>query len=298
MGELHWHAGLGEADRAAVRGLAAEAAGVDGVDPLGEHVLSHLGDDAVMHLLVHHGAELAGVAQLDRDPVTGDGTAELVVHPAHRRAGLGRALLTALLDRLPAEGALRVWAHGGLPAAAALAARAGLRPVRELRQLRLTMTEPPEPATLPAGVVLRALRVGVDEPEFLRVNNAAFAWHPEQGGWGIEQIHEREREPWFDPAGFLLAVDAGGRLLGFHWTKVHPAGPDEEALGEVYVLGVDPAAHGMRLGRALTVAGLRHLYERGLRTVLLYVEADNEPAVRLYEALGFERWHTDLMYAR
>lgn len=298
MTELVWRAALDDAEREAVRALAAAAAGADGVEPLGEHVLLHLGGADAEHVLVRSGGELAGVAHLDPDPETGTGTAELVVHPEHRRAGLGTALLSALLHRLPGPGALRVWAHGEQPGAAALAARLGLRVVRELRQLRSTLAEPPAPLPLPAGVTLRPFRVGADEAEFLRVNNAAFDWHPEQGGWGPEQIAEREREPWFDPAGFLLAVDADDRLLGYHWTKVHPATGTEGALGEVYVLGVDPGARGLRLGRALTVAGLRHLHERGLRTVLLYVEADNEPAVRLYEALGFTRWHTDRMYAR
>ncbi len=226
------------------------------------------------------------------------GSAELTVHPEHRRAGLGTALVRALLARAPGTGSLTLWAHGDHPGAAAIAARVGLRRVRELRQLRLTMTEPPPVQPLPAGVRIRAFRVGVDEPEFLRVNNAAFDWHPEQGGWGPSDIGLREREPWFDPGGFLLAVDPADRLLGYHWTKVHPATASVEPLGEVYVLGVDPAARGLHLGRTLTVAGLRHLYDRGLRTVLLYVEADNAAALAVYDGLGFTRWQTDLMYAR
>jgi mycothiol synthase len=130
------------------------------------------------------------------------------------------------------------------------------------------------------------------------VNNAAFAWHPEQGGWDVEQVRLREAEPWFDPAGFLLAVDADDRLLGYHWTKVHPATAADPAMGEVYVLGVDPSEQGRHLGGALTAAGLAHLRDRGLGTVLLYVEGDNAAAVRVYEKLGFTRWSTDVSYAR
>ena len=99
-------------------------------------------------------------------------------------------------------------------------------------------------------------------------------------------------EPWFDPKGFLIA-ERDGEMIGFHWTKVHPDG-----LGEVYVVGVDPDRQGGGLGRALTVAGLRHLYAQGLRTVLLYVEADNAPALAVYRRLGFTDWKTDVMYAR
>jgi mycothiol synthase len=298
ISELVWRAGLDDAEIAEVRTLAAAATGADGVAPLSEHVLLHLGRDGAqaVHLLARDGAGLAAAAHLDLDE-DGGGSAELVVHPDHRRAGLGAAMVRELHTRVPVADRLQLWAHGELPGAAVLAARLGLRRVRELRQLRLQLSQPPPAPLLPAGVRIRPFRVGADEAEFLRVNNAAFDWHPEQGGWGLDEVTQRERKPWFDPAGFLLAVDADDRLLGYHWTKVHPATGTAGPLGEVYVLGVDPAARGLHLGRALTLAGLGYLYDRGLRTVMLYVEADNTAAVRLYEALGFTRWHTDVSYA-
>ena len=86
---------------------------------------------------------------------------------------------------------------------------------------------------------------GADEDAWLAVNAAAFAGHSEQGRWTRADLLAREAEPWFDPAGFLLA-ERENVLLGFHWTKVHADG-----MGEVYVLGVDPAAHGLGLGSAL-----------------------------------------------
>jgi mycothiol synthase len=292
--ELSWRAGLDEAQAAEVRALASAATDVDGTAPLGEHVLMHLTDADAAHLLALDGGVLRGVAQLDTaggpDRVS---TAELVVHPEHRRAGVGRQIVEEVLVR--AGGTLDVWAHGQHPGAVALAARLGFTPVRELWQMRRSLLAPlPEPE-LPAGVRLRAFVPGQDDDEFLRVNNAAFDWHPEQGGWDRSQLRLREAEPWFDPAGFLLAVDEADRLLGFHWTKVH-TGPDP--IGEVYVLGVDPSARGMRLGAALTLAGLHHLRERGQSRVMLYTEADNSSAVRLYGSLGFTRWQADVLYHR
>jgi mycothiol synthase len=287
--ELLWRAGLDAAEATEVRALATAATAADGTAPLGEHVLLHLRDDAAAHLLAVDGGALRGVAQLD----AAEGTAELVVHPGHRRAGLGRRVAEEVLAR--AGGTLRVWAHGQHPGAVALAARLGFTSVRELWQMRRSLLEPlPEPE-LPAGVRLRAFVPGKDDEEFLRVNNAAFDWHPEQGGWERAQLELRAAEPWFDPAGFLLAVDESDRLLGFHWTKVHTA---PEPIGEVYVLGVDPAAHGRRLGTALTLAGLRYLRERGQTHVLLYVEADNSAAVRLYQGQGFTLWSSDVLYVR
>jgi mycothiol synthase len=298
--ELHRRAGLDEVEIGEVRELATAAAEVDGSAPLSEHVLLHLGRGGAeaTHLLARNGTGLAGVAHLDNGNDPAGGSAELAVHPDHRRAGLGTAIVRELLTTVPPGASLRLWAHGDHPGAAAIAARLGFRRSRKLWQLRLVLTGPPVVPELPPGVRIRPFRVGADEPAFLRVNNAAFARHPEQGGWGPDEVTRRESEPWFDPDGFLLAVDAADRVLGFHWTKVHPATAATPPIGEVYVLGVDPAAHGLRLGRALTLAGLRHLQERGLHTVMLYVEADNAAAVRLYEALGFTRWHTDVQYVR
>ena len=306
MVELRWRGALSGADIADVQALVAAATQVDGTAPLSEHVLLHLrhgGDAEAAHLLARDGDELVGFAHLDlTDPVAG-GAGELVVHPEHRRAGLGSRIVQELLDRAGrsevAAGRLRLWAHGEHPGALALATTLGFTQARVLWQMRRSLLAPLAEPHLPEGVHLRPFVVGADEREFLRVNNAAFDWHPEQGGWDLDQVKLREAEPWFDPNGFLLAVDADDRLLGFHWTKVHgDGGHSHEPIGEVYVLGVDPSARGMHLGAALTLAGLRHLRDRGLRQVMLYVEADNDAAVRVYRDLGFTRWDTDVSYVR
>ena len=290
MSELSWDR---PADAVAVRALIGAATKADGDAPIGENVLLHLAEGD--NLQVVEGGELVGFAHLD--PVADDGSrsAELTVHPDARRRGIGGRIVAALLERT--EGVLRVWAHGDHPAAAALAARHGFARTRELWRMRrpLAATDVFEPV-LPAGVTLRAFVVGRDESEFLRVNNAAFDWHPEQGGWDVEQVLLREAEPWFDAAGFLLAVNAEGTLLGYHWTKVHH--DETPPIGEVYVLGVDPSARGMHLGSALTLAGLAHLRDRGLGEVLLYVESDNTAAIRVYADLGFRHTETDVSYSR
>jgi len=304
--QLQWRGALSGADIADVQALVAAATEVDGTAPLSEHVLLHLrhgGDAEAAQLLAREGDELVGFAHLDlTDPVAG-GAGELVVHPEHRRAGLGSRIVQELLDRAGrsevAAGRLRLWAHGEHPGAVALATTLGFTQARVLWQMRRSLLAPLAEPHLPEGVRLRPFVVGADEREFLRVNNAAFDWHPEQGGWDLDQVKLREAEPWFDPNGFLLAVDADDRLLGFHWTKVHgDGGHSHEPIGEVYVLGVDPSARGMHLGAALTLAGLRHLRDRGLRQVMLYVEADNDAAVRVYRDLGFTRWDTDVSYVR
>ncbi|MFI1097732.1 mycothiol synthase [Streptomyces sp. NPDC020917] len=237
--------------------------------------------------------ELTGYGQIDgTDPVEAP-AGELLVHPRHRSRGHGRALGQAMLEATGKR--LRVWAHGGHPAARHLAVQLGLKLFRELRQMRRPLDPVaagiPEPR-LPEGVTVRTFVPGQDEEAWLAVNAAAFAHHPEQGSLGLQDLRDREAESWFDPEGFFLAF-RGAALAGFHWTKVHA----EEGLGEVYVVGVAPAEQGSGLGRALTAIGLRHLAAtRGLPTAMLYVDADNGPAVSVYERLGFTVYETDLMY--
>jgi mycothiol synthase len=300
---------LTEAQAAGVLRLTEAAAGRDSVGPLSEHVLLHLrygGEAQARDLLLTAGPVLAGYAHLEPGGPDEGPAAELVIHPDYRGRGLGLILIRTLLAEAAPQ-PLRVWAHGDLPAAGALADRAGFARIRSLWTMQRPLADPlPDPA-FPPGVTLRTFSVGADEAAWLDLNAKAFASHPEQGSWTAEDLALRERESWFDPAGFFLAERAG-RLAGFHWTKVHsqadnenPAGPghqspDQESIGEVYVVGVDPAEQGSGLGRALTLAGLHYLRSRGLPTVMLYVDEDNRAAVRLYESLGFAHQGTDAMF--
>jgi mycothiol synthase len=306
----------------AVTALVAEASDVDGVPPLSEHVMLHLrygGDEATHNLLLWRQGLLAGYAHLDVTDLVEGPSAELVVRPTQRRHGVGRALVTATLAQ--SGGRLRLWAHGGLPDAVAMAERLGFRQTRVLLQLRRSLLAALPRVELAEGVTMRTFVSGQDDDEWLALNGLAFAHHPEQGGWTIEDLHQRIEEDWFDPSGFLLA-EHGGSMVGFVWTKVHggahshhqgPARHDHsdgsdhasgssdvdhghDPIGEIYVIGVHPKAQGMGLGRHLTVAGLRYLRRRGLHQVMLYVDESNQPAIRLYESLGFSRWDLDVLF--
>jgi mycothiol synthase len=314
---------------AAILDLVQACRAADGVTPLSEHVLLHLrydstgaestgtdrtgtdrtgapepGGEPGQDFVLTVDDDLAGYAYLDppaADPHSGTAevSGELMIGPDHRRHGLGRALAAAAAAAVDAAGGgreLRLWAHGDLPAAAALARAEGFERFRALWQLRRPLSgspgEPLAQPALPAGRTLRTFVPGQDEDEWLALNARAFAKHPEQGGWTRHDLDLRERESWFDPAGFFIA-DKDGVMTGFHWTKMHSPG-----LGEVYVVGVDPAEQGSGLGRALTLAGLHHLRDRGADQAMLYVDEDNVPAIRMYEALGFTRATVDAMYRR
>ena len=297
----------------AVRDLAGRAAAVDGVAPLSEQPLLRLavdgdgdGDGDTIHLLVTDAGDpeaLAGYAQLDLG-AHGSAGLELVVDPSARRHGWGRALLDAARTIAAADGSadpdgrrFSVWAHGALPAARALAASAGLGVVRDLWLMGLDLTRWPtdDPTPPPRGIVVRAFVPGRDEDEWRRANARSFAHHPEQGRITRQDLEARMAEPWFDPAGFLLA-ERGAVLLGSVWTKVHPADGAQPAAGEIYVIGVDPDAQGLGLGGALLREGLDHLARRGLRRAILYCDADNEVAIRAYTRVGFVRAGIDVQF--
>lgn len=295
MIEPTWQPALAPQQQTRIRELIAAATDFDGVAPVGEQVLRELPHQRTGHLLAAEGDDILGYLNLTPGGDGADAMGELVVHPRARRRGIGTALLRTAAAR--ERNAVRFWAHGTQPAARALADTLHLAVVRELLQMRRTLQDLPEPVA-PDGLRIRTYAGASDDAELLRVNNAAFAWHPEQGGWTEADLAERRLEPWFDPAGLFLAFAKDtGALLGFHWTKVHT---DRPGLGEVYVVGVDPAAQGRGLGRILTQVGIDHLAER-LRghddaEVMLYVEADNTAAVNTYRRLGFAVSNVDTAY--
>src|SRR3954452_11832070 len=273
--DFDWSADDGPA--AAVGRVVDRAAAEDGATPLDEAALL-----ALRHGL---GSSTLWVAGTPASEAGGfawrhDGALDLVVAPEARGRGVAGALAAEATSE---PGPLTAWSHGNHPAAADLAARFGFDRVRDLWVMRRPLSDlPPDPQGAERTVV-RTFRAGEDEDGFLALNARAFAHHPEQGGLTRSGLEERMSEPWFDPAGFFLA-ERDGRLVGFHWTKVH----EEDGLyGEVYVVGVSPDAQGGGLGKRLTLTGLRHLAGRGLGPVVLYVEADNAPAVAVSRRLGF-----------
>jgi mycothiol synthase len=262
-----------------IRTLADAVEQQTGAPPLNDQTRSQLDEtrDGLVHLVLRDEQALRGYAQVD------GGSAELAV-----AATAAQELLRAVEDVAGDE--LTIWTHGTRSSVAPLLASRGYRQTRVLHQLRMPLTGAIAEVAVADGVDVRPFVVGSDEAAWVQVNADAFAEHAEQGRWTREELVAREREAWFDAAGFFLAW-RGPELIGFHWTKVHPDGS-----GEVYVLGVAPAAQGLGLGAALLSIGLGHLAGQGCPQVLLYVDESNPSAMRLYERFGFERYDIDAQW--
>lgn len=272
------------ATHAALASLIDAAVAADGQAPFNE---ASMLEKTEVEFFEHDGT-LVGAA------MTG-GDVEFVVHPEQRRRGYGEEILRALL--VPG---FTAWAHGDHPGARVLADRYGLERVRTLLQLRAPLaapaeTAPEEPAKLHQSRLVAPVqtidtfRPGVDDEEWVALNARAFASHPEQGGITTETLQPRLAE---NPAEhFLVSRDQHGRMVGYCWLKI------DGDLGEIYVLGVDPDRAGQGIGRGLLAAGLAHLRSLGLRESNLYVEADNEAALRLYRGFGYAEHTIDVLYA-
>lgn len=200
-------------------------------------------------------------------------------------------LLNSMLDEIErnrgeASGpSVELWGRPARPWHHSVASTRGLTELRALHQMRCRL--PVEAEALES----RAYESG--DLEGLRsVNNRAFASHPDQGSQTAESLLATMNEPWFVPEGVRIH-ERDGRIAGFCWTKIHPSPPAATELGEIYVIGVDPDFHGQGLGVPMTAAGLVWLADQGIDIGMLYVEADNVPAIRTYERLGFTVLRTD-----
>ena len=275
----------------------------DGTPAIAEHVLLHLrhgGDKSDSHLVIEENTEVIAYAHLDTTDLVAGPSVEAVVHPQHRGKGLGALILKEAIKICGDK--TRIWSHGDLPAAKAIAASLNLERLWSNLLMSKSLGEI-QPVT--SKYPIRTFIPGLDNQAFLSLNNKVFVNYPDQGGWSEDDLKVRLNESWFDDKGFFMAEDKG-ELIGFCWTKIHGAhthshtGSDvdhgHEALGEIYVLAVNPDYKGKGVGRDLTITGLNYLKYQGLNNVMLYVGVENKPAFNLYKSLGFNEFGSDVMY--
>ncbi len=186
--------------------------------------------------------------------------------------------------RTVAEGDIELWARPTSRAAEAVAAGLGLVAHRSLHRMAMDLSSEP------ADPVPTRPFTDSDRDALRAVNNAAFAGHPDQGGWSVADLDAALAQPWVDPNGIRL-YEHDAELKGFCWTKIHRY--HDQPVGEIYVIALDPSVHGQGLGGPMTAAGIKWLYDQGIRRLMLYVEGTNAPAIAAYAALGMTTIATD-----
>ncbi len=287
-----------------VKQIIRVATATDEMAPLSEHVLIHLnqgGDYADEHFLARlEDGSLVGYLHLDETDEVAGPVVEIVVHPEFRNNGIGTKLVLFAKEKVK-DARLRLWAHGELGSAYALAQKLGFTKSRELWQMRRSLYAELPKLELSQNISLRNFVPNQDEEEFISLNKQVFAEHPEQSRLDLPDLLIRMKEAWFTSTGFFLAEDNNKGLIGFNWTKIHGSETSDSKhghfkIGEIYVLGVSPANREKGLGRALAIRGLEYLRDQGLGAAMLYVDRDNLPAIKLYESIGFAHWDTDVMF--
>ncbi len=262
------------------RGLVERAAAATGRFPLSDQLLADW--DAGVGLTLDDDRAMAHASHRD-----GSWTMQVVVDPeAAAPLDARREVAERMRWAIAGAGGGTVdwWVFDATDDDDRLAGELGFSVDRDLWQMHR-----PLPAERHSTVETRAFVVGQDEAAWLAVNNRAFAGHAEQSDWTVEDLQRRFAMTWFDPAGFLLH-ERDGVLAAYCWTKMHGQ------VGEIYVIGVDPAFQGLGLGSELTLAGLESLHDRGAVEGMLYVDGDNRPAQTTYERLGFTVTRRDRAY--
>ena len=286
-----------------VLSLIKEAQEFDNTPAIAEHVLLHLrhgGDKADSHLVLQKDNQVIAYAHLDKTDQVAGPSVELVIHPEHRRGGIGTELLKSAIDICGQK--MRLWSHGDLPAARELAQSNNFTKVRTVIQMSKDLTQI---SPITTDYQIRSFLPDLDNQAWLTLNNQAFAHHPEQGNWSEADLSIRVNEDWFDEKGFFVAQDKN-QLIGFCWTKIHGGHShthqtdsdhhDHDPIGEIYVMAVSKEYEGRSIGKALTITGLNYLKYQGLSSAMLYVDEDNQIAVNLYKSLGFVESGKDVLY--
>jgi mycothiol synthase len=218
-----------------------------------------------------------------------------VVHPEHRGHGIGSALLdrielraSELLARVPSP-RFRHSVNAGDHAAAALLRVRGLRPVRHFWHMQIDLAEPIEPLPAPEGIEIGGIKPEEDLGAIHTVLDEAFAedWGGDHPGDFDRWVEEETRSLSYDPTLWLLAREGGvpvGALIG----------NQGEESGSVEWLAVLASHRGRGIGSALLHRSFASFAARGLRHVLLNVDAENVTgATGVYERVGMRvvnRW--------
>jgi len=270
----------------------------DLVSPLNEHAelhLKHGGDKPITHILATQNGAVLGYGHLDQTDLLEGPAAEIVVMPTHRNKGIAKLILKKIED-IAKPKPVRLWAHGNVAAAKKFTESLNYHPIREIVQLKFSLLQLISSFEFPKEFQVTTFQGEADKEIILEINKAAFTELPDQAAWTLTDLQLRLAEHWFDPAG-LLILKKESKPVAFCWTKIHTHHHDEhKPIGEIYVLAVLPEFQNQGLGKQLMLWALHHLRKKGLTEAMLYVDAKNAKAMKIYQGIGFVPSGSDTLY--
>jgi mycothiol synthase len=261
-------------EAAGVREFLDEMTHADGHPPLSEHKMATLGGAGSLAGVWSDHAGLCLVAVAAWHP-GGHWAIEAAVAPRRRTAPEEVAAIERATGIIPIGESHSFWAFR--PGQVEAALRMGYEQIRAV--LRMSGPMPTAGARSVPGISIEPM-AEIDIEAIVGVNNRAFADHREQGSMTVDGFRLLMGLGWFDPRGVHVARSSD-RIVGFCVAK-----HEERAVGEVFVLAVDPDLAGSGIGRALVDRAFAGLADQGAVRAQAWVDAGNRPAVGLYRALG------------
>lgn len=260
---------------AAVYEILAEIAREDGHPPLSEHKVATLGGTGSLAGAWSDDAGICLIAVAAWHPGDGHWATEAALAPRRRNADDEVAAIERAAGLVPTGEAHSFWAFR--PGQVDAALRLGY--VESRAVLRMSGPMPVAAGRSAPGISIAPMTERNIE-YIVDVNNRAFADHREQGSMTVDGFRSLMSLSWFDP-GAVYVARTGGQIAGFCVMK-----HQEPAVGEVYVLAVDPDLAGLGIGRALVQRGLAGRADHGAVRAQAWVDAANQAAVGLYRAMG------------
>lgn len=224
-----------------------------------------------------------------------------LVHPAHRRKGLGTMLVNSAMNYAISKRAKVV--HTNIlidnEVGKKFLNKLGFKFVRSFPILRLNLSEI-RLKNKTQNCQIRCLKRG-EEEKLTKLQNRSFAntwgYHPNT----IEEISNRINFSDYLTNDIIVGYD-GNELIGYCWMQIYhnEIGLDlkEKPQARIYMLGVDPQHRRKGIGKILLFEGLRRLKNKDIQIVELNVDSKNEAACRLYRSQGFKVWKTSIWFEK
>jgi len=244
--------------------------------------------------------KIIGYISLFPEQKIGRALLNCMVHPLYRRKGVAQRMFSFAVSRTKEMGikAIQIDIPKTNVTARSLLSRSGFKFIRRFLELKLDFYNIRMPDVKHSAFKNRRLRPG-EENKLTEIQNLSFI-----GTWGYnpnttEEIIYRINMSDCSPEDVIVAYKED-KFVGYCWTTINTEEniAKGEKKGKVHMMGVDPDYQNRGIGKQILLAGLNHLLNKGIETVELTADNENQAALSLYESIGFKVWSETLWYEK